>query len=486
MCKARETSVATEKVKSLVGMIYHRPWWVLLGVLLVTLASGWATINGLKIKSGIKDLLPESAPSVQAMDTLNERLGSVDMLVVALMSNDFDKVKPMLPRIAKALKAHPDINDVQWRNDIDLIDDNALIIFPTLEELKADYKNLRDRIKDEVKKRMRLLDEDDTQKEEKSDGSFDTYTFSWAEHEQDEGLSNLGRTFRRGRGKYPEYFHNMAFTTIGLKIYPNQSSSNLDFCRQLIADVRSSIEKELLALQGGIGAEYPVSRIVIGGTYRNALDKAKRIKGDMLGSVGLSLALLCLVIVISFRSLRALFCVLVPVILGVVWTLGIVAVTIGYLNLITAFIAAVLLGLGIDFGLHFYARYREERAVGHDPLEAMIETHMHCGEASLLAAVTTATGFGALAVADFRGFSQFGVVAAVGVLLSLLAVLVVFPALVFAFERVSPMKLRGYSVDRTTAGGITKRGFPLERRPSLSPQCWASLVCHPFEISILR
>ena len=151
---------------------------------------------------------------------------------------------------------------------------------------------------------------------------------------------------------------------------------------------------------------------------------------------------------------------LVPVVLGVVWTLGIVSITIGYLNLITAFIAAVLLGLGIDFGLHFYARYREERAVGHDPLEAMTETHVHCGEASLLAAVTTATGFGALAVADFRGFSQFGVVAAVGVLLSLLAVLVVFPALVFAFERLSPMKLRGYSVDRTTAGGITKRGFP--------------------------
>ena len=193
-----------DRVKSLVGTIYRHPWLVLLGVLLVTCASGWATYTGLKIKSGIKDLLPESAPSVQAMDTLNERLGSVDMLVVALMSNDFDTVKPMLPRIAKALKAHPDISDVQWRNDIDLIDDNALIIFPTLDELKADYKNLRDRIKQEVKKRMRLLDEDEKPKEEEKADGFETYTFSWAEHEQMR-VSNLGRTFRQGRGKYPVF-----------------------------------------------------------------------------------------------------------------------------------------------------------------------------------------------------------------------------------------------------------------------------------------
>ena len=121
----------------------------------------------------------------------------------------------------------------------------------------------------------------------------------------------------------------------------------------------------------------------------------------------------------------------------------------------------ILLGLGIDFGLHFYARYREERALGHDPLAAMLETHRHCGEASLLAAVTTAFGFGALAVADFRGFSQFGMVAAIGVLLSLTAVAVVFPAMMFAWERLSPLKLRGYRVERGEAGQVKPRRFPL-------------------------
>ena len=84
-----------------------------------------------------------------------------------------------------------------------------------------------------------------------------------------------------------------------------------------------------------------------------------------------------------------------------------VAVTIGYVNLITAFIFAILLGLGIDFGIHFFARYKEEYGLGKSPLEAMVATHVQCGAASIPAAVTTASAFAALSIADFRGFSQF-------------------------------------------------------------------------------
>ncbi|MEZ4435108.1 MAG: MMPL family transporter [bacterium] len=123
---------------------------------------------------------------------------------------------------------------------------------------------------------------------------------------------------------------------------------------------------------------------------------------------------------------------------GIAWTVGLVALTVGYLNLITAFIFAVLLGLGIDFGIHSTALPRA--AAGHDPLEAMVQTHMSCGEASLLAALTTAALFAALTIADFRGFSQFGG-SRRRVLFSLIAVFWAFTALVLIFERWVPLKL---------------------------------------------
>jgi predicted exporter len=79
----------------------------------------------------------------------------------------------------------------------------------------------------------------------------------------------------------------------------------------------------------------------------------------------------------------------------------------------------------------------------------------------MLAATTTAAAFLALTLADFRGFSQFGGVAAAGVGLCLLSYLVVFPALVFAIERVMPLRLLGYTVAREADGSVGSRSVPL-------------------------
>lgn len=451
-------------VRRIVGVIHRHPYLALVAALILSagmLQSG----RSITLKSKIRDLLPASAPSVQAMEVLQDRLGSADILVVALMSDDFEAVKPVLPKIAAALEAHPDISHVEYKQDVDLIDRNALTIFPTVEELEDYYEELTERIKTEVKKRMVLLDDDEAPAaDEKKPGEYDRYTFGWAEHEQDDGLSNLGRTFRRERGAYREYFYNRAYTTIGLEVYPTKGSGDLAFAGRILDVVDGLVKDTLAAELAPVGEAGPVTRVVLGGGYRNVLQESDQIKDDIASSVGWSFALLALVVILWFRSVRAFFCVLIPLAMGVSWTVGLVALTVGYLNLITAFIFAVLLGLGIDFGIHFYGRYREERAAGHDVVEAVVQTWISCGEASVLAAITTSAAFLALTIADFRGFSQFGGVAAGGVLLCLLAVFWVFTALVFAFERWVPLKLLGYSVDRTVEAGIERKRFPLGAR----------------------
>lgn len=450
-------------VRRFVGAIHRHPY-IAFTVALALAAAMLVAGRSITLKSKIGDLLPESAASVQAMEILQERLGSADILVVALMSDRFDKLKPALPAIAAALEAHPEIARVEYRQDVEMIDQNALIIFPTLAELQSYYEELTETIKAEVGKRMQLLDDDEpaaAPAEAAGPKVYDRYTFTWAEHEKDDGLSNLGRTFRGERGEYREYFYNRAYTTIGLQVFPTRSSGDLAFARHILAEterlVTEAIEKEL----GPVGPDGVVSRVVLGGGYRGALEESDQIQSDIVSSVGWAFGLLALVVMLWFRSVRAFFCVIVPLVCGIAWTVGLVALTVGYLNLITAFIFAVLLGLGIDFGIHFYGRYREERAAGHDPLEAMVQTHMSCGEASLLAALTTAASFAALTIADFRGFSQFGGVAAGGVLFSLIAVFWAFTALVFIFERWVPLKLMGYTVERSVEEGIVRRRFPL-------------------------
>ena len=452
------------RVRAFVGSIHAHPYLYLLGIVALTAVMLFLG-RGIQLKSKIKDLLPESAPSVQALEVLQKRLGSADILVVTLMSDDFDAVKAALPAIAAALEAHPDVRTVVYRQDVAMIDRNALIIFPSLDELQDYYADLTKEIKKAVSKGLQLFDEDEVAGAGGAPED-DRHTFAWAELEKDDGLSNLARTFRRERGGYREYFFNRAYTTIGLQVFPVKSSSDIAFCEEIIDAVERITSEAIEQNLGPIGEGHAVTRVVIGGGYRDALQQSDQIKHDMASSAIASFGLLALVVMVFFRSIRALFVVLVPLMMGVAWTIGIVGVTVGYLNIITAFIFAVLLGLGIDFGIHFYGRYREERAAGHDALEAMVHTHVHCGEASLLAGSTTAGAFLALTVADFKGFSQFGGVAAVGVVCCLLAVILGFTCLTFIFERWVPLRLMGYSVDRH-AGDIMRRPFPLGGRAVL-------------------
>ncbi|MBU0553514.1 MMPL family transporter [Myxococcota bacterium] len=459
-------------IHRLVGSIHRRPYlYFTLAVLSAMVMLGFVYRvpgregPGLTLKSKIEDLLPESAPSVKAMEVLQARLGSADILVATLMSDDLDKLKPALPELARALEAHEDIRKVVWRQDVAMIDQNALIIFPSLKELEDYYEALTAEIKEAVKGKLKLFEDEEAAAVEAAPrGPANQETLAWAEWEQDDGLSNLGRTFRSSRGDYREYFYNRAYTTIGLQIYPTQPSGDLAFAQHILETTQGILEREIAARFGPIGPKGLVKRVDLGGGYRHTIQESNQVKHDMLSSAGMSFALLTLIIIGFFRSVRAFVVVMAPLILGLAWTMGFVALTVGYLNLITAFIFAVLMGLGIDFGIHFYGRYREERAAGAEPLEAMEITHLETGSANVLAATTTCMAFLALTLADFKGFSQFGGVAAVGVLLCLVAVFIVFTALIFIYERWLPLKLLGYRVARGEGGQIQPHRFPLGGR----------------------
>ena len=480
------------KVRAYLSWIYRHPYLVLLASIFITAIPLHFSVlqksTRIKIKTQVQALLPQSSPSIQASHELNQRLGSVDILVATIMSHDLDKVKTVLPELAQELEALADIRTVEWKQDIDFISQNALITFPTLEELEDAYQDLVSEIRKAVKERMRILDEDEDENTKISDAQSSTHskylskvlenaikkseslkalakqegkTFAWAELESDASLSDIGRTFRSRATDYPEYFYNASYTTIGLKIYPYESSSNIAFCEKITRVVNEKISSFLEKKFGPMGDDGVIIRFDLGGGYRHALKESKRIKNDMRSSTVASFVLLALVLIIAFRSVRALFCIMIPLIMALIWTLGLMDALIGYLNLITAFIFAVLLGLGIDFGIHFYGRYREERATGLDDLEAMVHTFLHCGHASILASSTTAAAFLALTLADFKGLSQFGGVAALGVICSLLAVCIVMPAIAFAWSRWIPLKLLGYQVQRDRSGLIHNRRFPL-------------------------
>ena len=92
---------------------------------------------------------------------------------------------------------------------------------------------------------------------------------------------------------------------------------------------------------------------------------------------------------------------LLPLLLGMLWTLALVHLIFDTLNLVTSAFIVTLLGLGIDFAVHLLSRFNERRLEGKDPVEAAHGALMGAGPGILTGALTTAGAFLALASSDF-------------------------------------------------------------------------------------
>jgi hypothetical protein len=166
---------------------------------------------------------------------------------------------------------------------------------------------------------------------------------------------------------------------------------------------------------------------------------------------------LLILLLLFFRRKRSLWLIPIPLAMGLLWTMGATYLLIGYLNTLTGFVAVLLLGLGIDYGIYLLDRYFEERKKGQSIDAAMEMSYRWTGVAIAVGAATTAAAFFALMISDFRGFSQFGLISGVGVFLCLLAICTVMPALLTLSEHHHPIQA-AISVIRTHKGG---HDFPL-------------------------
>jgi hypothetical protein len=180
-----------------------------------------------------------------------------------------------------------------------------------------------------------------------------------------------------------------------------------------------------------------------GGAYRHNVEDYEGIVQDLGRTSAGALLAVFLLISFAFRDPKAVLLVFTPLLLANIWTLGFAAMTVGTLNNFTSCCLAVLIGLGVDFGIHLFSRYREERIAGGALEQAVARAWDRVGPPATAAAFTSSLGFFALYLARFQGFQQLGLLLGVGVLICLAAVLVTLPLLIAWREKApSPKPLR--------------------------------------------
>ena len=124
-----------------------------------------------------------------------------------------------------------------------------------------------------------------------------------------------------------------------------------------------------------------------------------------------------------FRNLRTVFFVLLPVLVGSIWTVGVMELIGLKLNMANMVILPLILGIGVVNGIHITHRYREEE----DKRASVLGKST--GQAVLLSSLTTMIGFGSMMVADHSGVFSLGLVLTIGVFNCLIASVTFLPAL---------------------------------------------------------
>lgn len=167
------------------------------------------------------------------------------------------------------------------------------------------------------------------------------------------------------------------------------------------------------------------------------------VRQESLEAVSRALALslpisvvLCLIIAAVFmRSIRLGIVSIVPILMTVALLYGFMDIAGYSINLVTATIAAVSIGIGIDFAIHYTMRYREELAVDGDRIEAVRRASEGTGVALLASAASSVVGFGILAFAPMPLFASYGLLTAVMIAMAAVVTLLVLPSLLIMATR---------------------------------------------------
>ena len=156
---------------------------------------------------------------------------------------------------------------------------------------------------------------------------------------------------------------------------------------------------------------------------------------DSMSLTILAMILILILFIVTFRMVSSPVIAVFNLIIGITWAMGVAWLLVQTLNMFTAMMAVVLVGLGIDFSIHIISVFSELVNKGIEPKQAIIETLQKVGGGIITGGLTTAAAFLTLLVGRSAGISEFGLVCGVGLIVIMIATLIAMPTMLMLRER---------------------------------------------------
>ncbi|MEP6864892.1 MAG: MMPL family transporter [Deltaproteobacteria bacterium] len=419
----------------LARLAIRRRFAVLAGGLAIVVAGG-VLGAGLELQTDLAELLPSGAPSVVALRELSARVGGTGNVAIAIESLDGTPgpLRAYVPRLARAIREQLGRRVISLRyarSDVEEFYRRFAAYYVPLARLEAWEQRAARAIAMRENPLYVTLDDDD----ELATLAADLRT-ERARLEPSNAADPESGLFMTEHGKLAVIF-----------VRPAADSLDLGGSEALLAEIRG-----IAAGTDPAGAHVRIAGYT--GSIPNAISEVAAVRHDIASSALEVILAVAAAIMLYFRSARVLVALGAPLALGAAVALGFARLAIGHLNAQTAFLGAIIVGTGINYGIILVDRF--QRTEGD--LELAIAQTLR---ATAVAALATAVSFGVLAAGRVESFRQFGWIGGVGILACWIATFVVVPAVLVVFPPRIPRR-GGFRPLATLAAAI---GRACERFP---------------------
>jgi hypothetical protein len=205
--------------------------------------------------------------------------------------------------------------------------------------------------------------------------------------------------------------------TAGRADVPTQDeldARSIDRLRQLVKETQMEVPGLNVGLTGEPVLDY---------------DQMRQSEKDATLATVVSLVLCLLIFIYGYNETGRPFKATLCLVVGLAYTLAFAALTIGHLNILTVTFVPMLIGLGIDYGVHLITRYEEELRHGKTEEAALTKALVFTGQGIFTGALTTAGAFLAMAFTNFKGIQEMGIICGGGLLVCFIPMMTMLPVL---------------------------------------------------------
>ncbi|HZE58185.1 MAG TPA: MMPL family transporter [Chthoniobacterales bacterium] len=401
-------------------LVTRRRGLVWAAVALISAASIAVLILRMKLDTEVLNLLPGGFESVEGLKVYNRDFAQVRDLTFALVCQpaDADKLEEFAPQFAERLRNQPWCRRVLAGVPMETaegVHDLQSIAVPLLLNLDpaAFDETLTLLQPPKIQERLHRLHEEIEAGSPRPQIELGLDPLGMvapalkpfagnASIEEDQPLTSPDRTMR-------------VFLTV-----TNQPGIGAFDCQKLMREVKAFQQSAHEGWDGG-----PL-QILVTGRSAYVAEISLSMRHDIVITLLGSILLVSGVFYAGFRRWLPLLGMGISLLLCCLVALAAGLLIFGELNMVTVGFCAILIGLGVDFAILVFGRYQQARDDGEDHPAAVGEAVQGLGKAIFFGALTTAVGFLALMLAGSRGFTQLGVLIALGIALAGIFMLTVF------------------------------------------------------------